>query len=74
MKQKEIETMVTTLTALIQALPNSSTIEPLDLKAQESPGVYETLYSRNSVDNKTTECLDIFFKGHDSHISVIAGQ
>lgn len=72
MKQKEIETMVTDLTALIQALPNSSTIEPLDLKARESPGVYEIAYSRNSVDGKSTEYLDIFFKDHDSHISVIA--
>lgn len=72
MKRKEVETLVTKLTALIQALPNSSTIEPLDLKAQESEGVYETEYSRNSVDDKTTEYLDIFFKDHNSHISVIA--
>ena len=72
MKRKEIETLVTKLTALMQALPNSSTIEPLDLKARESEGVYETEYSRNSVDDKTTEYLDIFFKDHDSLISVIA--
>lgn len=58
MKRKEVETLVTKLTALIQALPNSSTIEPLDLKARESAGVYETEYSRNSVDDKTTEYLD----------------
>lgn len=72
MKRKEVETLVTKLTALIQALPNSSTIEPLDLKARESAGVYETEYSRNSVDDKTTEYLDIFFNDHNSHISVIA--
>ncbi len=72
MKRKGIETLVTKLTALIQALPNSSTIEPLDLKARESAGVYEIEYSRNSVDDKTTEYLDIFFKDHSSHISVIA--
>ena len=72
MKRNEVETLVTKLTALIQALPNSSTIEPLDLKARESAGVYETEYSRNSVDDKTTEYLDIFFNDHNSHISVIA--
>ena len=71
MKRKEVETLVTKLTVLIHALPNSSTIEPLDLKARESEGVYEIEYSRNSVDDKTTEYLDIFFKDHDSLISVI---
>lgn len=72
MKNMEIKALVTNLVALIQALPDSFTIEPLDLKAQESEGVYETEYSRNSVDDKTTEYLDIFFKDHSSHISVIA--
>ena len=72
MKNTEIKVLVTDLVTLIQALPNSSTIEPLDLKARESEGVYETEYSRNSVDDKTTEYLDIFFKDHSSHISVIA--
>lgn len=74
MKRKEVEILVTKLTALIQALPNSSTIEPLDLKAQESAGVYETSYTRDSVDNKTTEYLDIFFLEHESHLSVIANS
>ena len=68
----EIKALVTNLVALIQALPDISTIEPLDLKARESEGVYETEYSRNSVDHKTTEYLDIFFKTHSSHIAVIA--
>lgn len=72
MKNTEIKALVTNLVALIQALPDSSTIEPLDLKARETEGVYETVYSRNSVDHKITEYLDIFFRNHDSHISVIA--
>ena len=72
MKRKEVETLVTDLTMLIKALPACSTIESLALKAQESSGVYETSYNRDCVDNKTTEYLDIFFRDHDSHISVIA--
>lgn len=72
MKNTEIKALVTNLVALIQALPDNSTIEPLDLKARESEGVYEIEYSRDLVDDKTTEYLDIIFRDHDSHISVIA--
>lgn len=72
MKRKEIETLVTNLTMLIEALPACSTLETLAQKAQECAGVYEVSYSRDCVDNKITEYLDIFFKNHDSYISVIA--
>lgn len=72
MKSNEVQTVVKDLVTLIQALPNSSTLETLDRKAQESAGVYETSYTRDSVDHKTTEYLDVFFLEHESHLSVIA--
>ncbi len=72
MERKEVEALVTDLTMLIEALPACSTIEPVALKAQTSAGVYETSYTRDCVDNMTSEYLDIFFKDHESHISVIA--
>ncbi|WP_346662443.1 hypothetical protein [uncultured Merdimonas sp.] len=72
MKRKEVETLAAKLTLLIRALPSCSTLETLALKAQESAGVYEISYTRDFVDNQTSESLDIFFREHDTHISVIA--
>ena len=71
MEYKAVQNLVTQLMILVQLLSRNTTLEPLVLVAQESENVYETEYTRDSVDNKITEYLDILFYD-SSHISVIA--
>ncbi len=71
MEYKAVQNLVTQLMILVQLLSRNTTLEPLVLVAQEAENVYETEYTRDSVDNKITEYLDILFYD-SSHISVIA--
>ncbi|HJC42505.1 MAG TPA: hypothetical protein H9756_02325 [Candidatus Mediterraneibacter gallistercoris] len=71
MEYKAVQNLVTQLMILVQLLSRNTTLEPLVLVAQEAENVYETEYTRDSVDNKITEYLDILFYDN-SHISVIA--
>lgn len=71
MEYKAVQNLVTQLMILVQLLSRNTTLEPLVLVAQEAENVYETEYTRDSVDNKITEYLDILFYD-SSHISVVA--
>ena len=61
MEYKAVQNLVTQLMILVQLLSRNTTLEPLVLVAQEAENVYETEYTRDSVDNKITEYLDILF-------------
>ena len=70
MIRSDVKELVNELKVLCEALPDCSTLEPLEKKAKEHPYVFEVNYTRTSVVGETSEGLDIML-WDKSHISVM---
>ena len=52
-------------------LSNSSSLEPLELKAQDTEEVYQTIYKRIVAKDYISEYLDVYFKDGKSHVLIV---